>query len=204
MGWRINLVKNDLPLTPAAEADINKLDDEHGVAAKAIDGKLYFNPGHLEWMDYVWEDEVDAVLKKHKVNGEVLFSSSDGDNAGKAWGYRYTDGELAKLVRTNTGEWVEEGSVAEEDLEVQETGNEPTDLSEAQRGDTVAVGFNFMGLTSYERSTVGDILPDGVLVVDGREFKAPNWQFRDLDNPLGGSFVLRPVAAVPAGELEDE
>jgi hypothetical protein len=196
MGWRINLVKNDLPLTQSMEDDINKLHN----GESAANGKLVFKSSHLEWMDYVWRDEVHDILSKGKATGEVLFSSSEGDNAGKTWGYRYTDGALTKLVR-HGDEWVPEGSVSEEDLEFKETGNEPTDLGQAQRGDSVAVGFIYAGLTSYERSVIGDILPDGALVVDGREFKAPTYRFNDSSG-IGGSFVLKTIDNVPAEEFE--
>lgn len=199
MGWRINLVKNDLPLTQEMEDQINTLTEGES-AASAANGKLVFKSDHLEWMDYVWRDEVHAVLSKGKANGEVLFSSSSGDNAGEAWGYRYADGQLTKLVRTNNDVWVPEGSVSEDELSLTETGAEPTDLASAKRGDTVAVGCIYAGLTSYEKGVVGDILPDNTLVVDGREFKAPSYRFQ---GDMGMSFALKPVSTVPAEEFEE-
>jgi hypothetical protein len=52
-------------------------------------GKLYFNTDDNEWMDYVSDDGVQAVLKKYKVKGDICFGSLEGDNAGSFWGYRF-------------------------------------------------------------------------------------------------------------------
>ena len=54
------------------------------------DGTLRFHGDHMEHMDYVWS--IKDILCRHKVKGDIAFSSSDGDNAGTAWCYRF-DGE---------------------------------------------------------------------------------------------------------------
>lgn len=194
MGWRINLVKNDLPLSPELEAEINSMkESQSGISTR--NGLIYFNPSHMEWMDYMWWEDVQDVLARHKANGEVLFSSSDGDNAGQAWGYRFTDGVPTKLVRNADGEWIVDDG---EDHSLKPTGGRPASLTEAARGDTVAVAVIAYGMTSYEEDTVGDILPDGTLVVSGREFKAPSFASR---GDMGFNFRLVPIDA-PEVELE--
>jgi hypothetical protein len=107
MGWHINLVKNTVVITeqlakelfekandgrwdfgePVTDSDIL----DRGVAFKDKDGtlKLYFDNDHMEHMDYLHDEDVQAVLKRHKVKGDVCFSSDDGDNAGSSWGYRF-------------------------------------------------------------------------------------------------------------------
>lgn len=182
MGWRINLVKNDLPLAPEACAEINALN--HHRQIKAYDGKLVFDRDHLEWMDYVNEPELLAVLERHKVNGEILWSSSEGDNRGERWGYRFVDGAMTKI----TGETLVE------------TNDRPTDLAKAKRGDTVAVACIYAGLTSYESAVVGDILDDGTLVVDGREFKAPGYR---VQGDMGFAFRLHAIDD-PVVDLEED
>ncbi len=193
MGWHINLVKNELPISEDMARDISTLPEYYSITVQ--DGKLFFNRGHLEHMDYMWHEDLQGILAEHRANGEVLFSSSDGDNAGQAWGYRFEDGVFTKLVRAK-GEWIADDG---QDHSVEETGNRPATLEEAQPGDTVAVAVIYMGLTSYEESTVGDILPDGKIVVDGREYEAPGYRYR---GDMGMSFKLVPIDS-PEVELEE-
>lgn len=122
MGWHIHEVKNDVVINkkiarelfdtlkrwdfgdPVTEHDI--LDG--GVAFTDSDGtlKLYFNSDDMEHMDFVWEEKAQEILKKHKVKGDICFSSGEGDNAGGAWGYRFDgNGGMVKLVAET--QWVE-------------------------------------------------------------------------------------------------
>lgn len=62
------------------------------------EGKYYlmFLSDHMEHMDYVWK--IEKELKKLKVQGDITFSSLDGDNAGTSWGYRFDgNGGMKKL-----------------------------------------------------------------------------------------------------------
>lgn len=188
MGWRINLVRNELPIPDAAVAEINAFTFKNGsqFEAKVKDGLLYFNGAHLEWMDYVWQDALQAVLLKHKVNGVIAFSSSEGDNAGQKWSYTFVDGVCTR----------EDGTTGAP------TGKAPASLAEANVGDDVAVGFNAYGMTSYERATIGDILPDGAIVVNGVEFREPKWSFFS-DNGLGGATYLLKTLNDPVVQLDD-
>jgi hypothetical protein len=194
MGWYINLVKNDLTLSSKAEAAINAISSDIGASAK--DGKLVFKRDHLEHMDYMWQEKVRQVLSANKVSGEVCFSSSDGDNKGQAWGYRYVDGVESKLIRAS-GEWIADDGG---DYTITPTGFAPTRLEDAKAGDTVVIGFRAYGTTSYEKTTVGDILPTGAIVVDGHEFSAPNWSAR---GGMGSTMLLMTLDN-PAVELDDE
>jgi len=109
--WSINLVTNtvkiskkvaiDLLATNASIAAYCREDagylirackgDEPDLIAQIMDDdqRLIFNPDHYEHMDYVDDREVQAVLQKHKVKGDICFASEEGDNAGTAWGYRF-------------------------------------------------------------------------------------------------------------------
>lgn len=106
MGWYINEVRNTVVITkeiakelfehanngrwefddPVTDVDILDcgvaFDDEGQL-------KLHFNADHMEHMDYVVSVKVQAILKKHKVKGDICFSSSQGDNKGAYWGYRF-------------------------------------------------------------------------------------------------------------------
>ncbi len=195
MGWRINLVKNDLVLTPEACEGIAAIKND---CYTTRGDHLYFNSNHLEWMDYVWDKKVLAVIKKHKLSGEILFSSSEGDNANTGWGYRFEKGKLTNLERNSAREYVPEGDPSLTAM-VETEGKDAESLEAARPGDYVAVGCHMFGITSYEKEEVGDILPDGTIVVSGREYRAPNYRATgDF-----GSFTLL-VLSDPRVDLELE
>jgi hypothetical protein len=199
MGWHINLVKNDLPLSIDAIHEITEASKRGGPlddAGISFDGnQFHFSRSHLEWMDYMWRDELDTILRRHKVNGEVLFSSSEGDNAGQFWGYRYTDGVLTNLVG-NGRDWTVEG----EELQELETGRIPETLDDLQVGDEVAMAFHAYGMTSYERVSVGARSADGKIDVEGRLFDAKTFKCRSDF----GSFELFPLNHPSVNLEEDE
>lgn len=56
--------------------DDQVLDDE---------GHLTFNPDHMEHMDYMWNEKIQAVLKAAYVKGDICFQSLEGDNEGESW-----------------------------------------------------------------------------------------------------------------------
>lgn len=107
MGWHINEVCNTVVINAKIAKELfEKANDgrwdfgdpvtdddilDYGVAFKDKDGtlKLYFNSDDMEHMDYLHDAGIQKVLKKHKVKGDVCFSSSSGDNAGTSWGYRF-------------------------------------------------------------------------------------------------------------------
>ena len=100
MGWHINLVVNTVKINSVVALDLYNCGADASFSWEEEcnfpmlegiidDGKLVFNPDHMEHMDYVWQPEVQAVLKKHKVEGDICFSSNDGDNRGQFWGYRF-------------------------------------------------------------------------------------------------------------------
>lgn len=116
MGWHINLVKNEVKITEAIVKELRfetdlayeyewESDDDVFAFYGADDIRLNFNPDHMEHMDYLHDEDVQRVLKKHKVKGDVCFSSDDGDNAGTSWGYRFDGkGGMVELVGTRTFE----------------------------------------------------------------------------------------------------
>ena len=122
MGWHINLVENTVKVPKAAAVEIlNSECDIAGVVRDydfdrpaedflselLYDSKFNFNPDHMEHMDFVWEEEVIAALKKHKAKGDIVFCSHDGDNKGKMWsyhfdgkgGYEHRSGKMPKLSK---------------------------------------------------------------------------------------------------------
>lgn len=102
MGWQISLQTNDVHITDECAKDLweatgkeNPWWDEEEVTDG--ENRLFFNCDHMEHMDYMWNKAIQAVLLKHKVNGDICFSSADGDNSGDNWGYRFKDGVMTRL-----------------------------------------------------------------------------------------------------------
>jgi hypothetical protein len=109
--WRINLVENNLEISKECAEELMKIEDtyslpwddyHYGEDAWPTEnygqgGNLFFDMGAYEHMDYVWNEDVQAILLKHKVNGQIIFNSFDGDNSGKAWGYVFNDGVCTEV-----------------------------------------------------------------------------------------------------------
>jgi hypothetical protein len=112
MSWSIAEIVNsvEIPIDCAKElydgqsykGDI--WDDLDGVTC---DGKLYFNPDHMEWMDYVNTNTewMVPILNKYNVKGDICFGSLEGDNEGTFWGYRF-DGNGNMSPLTGKLEWI--------------------------------------------------------------------------------------------------
>lgn len=110
MGWHIELLEDTVKVPKAAVKDLDTWAQENDLIYEGDSlvrkGKLEFNPDHMEHMDYVWQEEFLEIAKKHKFNGDITFTSADGDNSGSNWGYRFKDGEMKNL--TGKVVWVEE------------------------------------------------------------------------------------------------
>jgi hypothetical protein len=100
--WQIGLISNTVKISKACATELfKKAKNSVGweEAQEVVEsGKLYFNSDHMEHMDYLHNGDVQAVLLKHKVNGDITFGSLDGDNSGCFWGYRFKDGVLTTLT----------------------------------------------------------------------------------------------------------
>jgi hypothetical protein len=109
MGWSISNQINDVIISDECAKDLfvacpdafnaynEDISEEEQIDCVREGDVLFFDCDHMEHMDYVGNDEVLAVLLKHKVNGDIGFSSADGDNSGENWGYRFRDGVMTRL-----------------------------------------------------------------------------------------------------------
>jgi hypothetical protein len=102
MGWSINLEKNTVVIPAEAAAEFNANEDFENddiTLCENDDGtfEFYFNDDHYEHMDYMERDDILEFALSHKLNGDVCFSSNQGDNRGQSWGYRFKDGALTVL-----------------------------------------------------------------------------------------------------------
>lgn len=63
------------------------------------DGTLYFNSDDFEHMDYMNREEIQEVLKKNKVEGDICFLDNEGYEDTYLWGYRFDGkGGMVKLT----------------------------------------------------------------------------------------------------------
>jgi hypothetical protein len=78
-------------LAKCSVADKYGWEDARDVIAEnsEVGASLCFDSDHMEHMDFVWQKPIQKILKKHKVKGDICFSSDDGDNRGQSWGYRF-------------------------------------------------------------------------------------------------------------------
>lgn len=124
MGWYISEVKNEVILTEELINELHEAANNRKIYVEEFmyrDGvyfednedngdcirKLAFYGDHMEHMDYLGsENVIIEILKKHKVKGDICFQSTDGDNAGDAWGYRF-DGKGGMKYLTATMQWSE-------------------------------------------------------------------------------------------------
>ena len=96
MGWSIAELKNTVEISDECAQELFEKANSgiwYGVEDVKMGGdNLYFDPDHQEHMDFLWDGNAQAILKKHKVEGDICFGSLEGDNAGSFWGYRF-DGQ---------------------------------------------------------------------------------------------------------------
>ena len=96
--WSIAELENTITVTEECVKDLFENGQEHedeiwwSIEDVAYNDKLYFNPDHSEHMDYLWNEKVQEILNKHKVEGRVCFADVEGDSSGSFWGYRF-DGQ---------------------------------------------------------------------------------------------------------------
>ena len=108
-------IKNEVIITEECAEELLKADPESMwyedldyLADYVDDGlKLFFDEDQMEHMDFISYKKIQAILKKHKVKGDICFTSSAGDYAGSAWGYRF-DGEGGMKTLSATLVWTED------------------------------------------------------------------------------------------------
>lgn len=96
MSWSIGVVENTVEISSKCAKELFAAQKKHGdeiwyeLQEVTYEGKVTFNPDHMEWMDWLANNEnLVEILKKHKVKGDICFGSLEGDNAGEFWGYRF-------------------------------------------------------------------------------------------------------------------
>lgn len=107
MGWSINEVENTvrIPVEFAGkifdagqgEHFFGDREDAEGEVLEDIEngtGLLRFEPDSMEHMDYLWDQDILNVLAEAKVNGRVVFTSTEGDNRNTWWSYTFIDGAV--------------------------------------------------------------------------------------------------------------
>ncbi len=106
MGWNIAELDNTVVVDDACAKDLFEAQEYeqelwYEVDEVADEGQLMFIEDHMEHMDYLWREHIQAILQKHNVEGTVTFGSLEGDNAGSFWGYQFDGkGGMEKIKGT--------------------------------------------------------------------------------------------------------
>ena len=93
--WSIGEIINNVKVPQKCAKELYDSQEYEGELWNSLEdvlseGKLYFNPDHMESMDYLEaHDAFLKILSKYKVKGDICFGSLEGDNAGSFWGYRF-------------------------------------------------------------------------------------------------------------------
>lgn len=107
MGWNIGVKTNTLKMSEEVAEKFNAAAEENDQYVEYSERYgLLLNEDAMEHMDFLWEDWVQEVLNDPSVNGDVVFMSAEGDNAGDIWGYRFKNGKCFELVANVTLEEV--------------------------------------------------------------------------------------------------
>ena len=120
MSWSIANVVNEVKISKKCARDLFEVQeatsDELWYSPDGVtnNGKLTFDPDHMEHMDYLYNEDIQKVLLKYKVKGDICFGSLDGDNAGSFWGYRF-DGKGGMSTLEGKLEWYVRGSTKNEE-----------------------------------------------------------------------------------------
>lgn len=108
MSWSIHVVKNTVKINKKVSKELFAIPYQEFWDAEddvTYEGMMSFNGDHMEHMDYLGTKEVTDVLKKHKVKGDICFTSNEGDNEGDSWGYRF-DGKGGVVLLKGELVWV--------------------------------------------------------------------------------------------------
>ena len=94
MSWSIGETVNTVHISKKCAEELfgAQNEDEIWYSPKDVapNGTVTFNSDHQEHMDWLSSgDKLVAILKKHKVKGDICFGSLEGDNDGQFWGYRF-------------------------------------------------------------------------------------------------------------------
>lgn len=107
MSWSIGIKTNTLRMSmDVADKLVEAAYEEGHIISYSETYGLSFDPDAQEWMDFLGMGWSREILDHPSVNGDVVFMSTEGDNKGDIWGYRYTQGKLSRLIPVVTFEEV--------------------------------------------------------------------------------------------------
>lgn len=100
MAWQIALIENTININEDVATELFAAQEAGEISQwpwESVEDvmwgtKLDFNSDHMEHMDFLWDDKVQEILKRHKIEGVAKFGDLAGDQFGQFWGY-YFDGK---------------------------------------------------------------------------------------------------------------
>lgn len=98
MGWKIGVRENTLRMSDEVFNALATAAENEGNYIGMYNGLIEFDDNAMEWMDFLYNDWAIEILNDPSVNGDVVFASTEGDNSGDIWGYRFKNGKMSTLV----------------------------------------------------------------------------------------------------------
>lgn len=115
MGWNVGVLEENVKISKSkvkkANAELAKyIEYGYGGLFDEDTGELVIDYDAQEHIDPIQQlsDDTILVLLKYKPKGKLLFSSSEGDNKGDAWGYEF-DGKGGVKYLDREVKWVVTG-----------------------------------------------------------------------------------------------
>jgi hypothetical protein len=105
MAWNIGVIVNTIVVPEEFKFEFDQIMEDNfcDEPFDVYQSKIEMIEDYMEHMDTfprlaVEYPQVAELFEKYKVNGDICFSSAEGDNKGSQWGYRFQDGVMTKLV----------------------------------------------------------------------------------------------------------
>lgn len=104
MSWRTHVITNTVVVSNDVAKKLLTCGAEVTTYWEDVDDvvkndHLVFIEDTMEHMDFLWEKEIQEVLKNARVEGDICFGRLEGDRAPRFWGYRFDGkGSMVELI----------------------------------------------------------------------------------------------------------
>lgn len=112
MSWHVELLNNTVKISEECAAELFKAQRSYTEIWWSPDevrdskGIVTFNSDHYEHIDWIENSDLDAILKKHRVSGDITFGDLEGSATARFWGYRF-DGKGGMVELKGRIQWQE-------------------------------------------------------------------------------------------------
>ena len=99
MSWRIGTLLNEANLSIEHIEELNDLGDKNGFYLEDTGGfpMDYDAMEHADYLNHEWF--IKWLSENKDVSGQVIWTATEGDDAGETWGYLIKDGTVTFLSK---------------------------------------------------------------------------------------------------------